>query len=393
MKTGASQPCRDVEATGTTFPVADVAATRRPLPEAPYRRAVERRLNAGRLTRRRLTWTAGDSLPSAPRLVARIFGHPFLAALHLAYARHHPIAISPDAVWMLLCQGVAQHLQVHSEQLRSLVVLHPGRLTLEVQVDRGTVNASWADVLDRVMSQMREHIGPRLGPFLPSFSTTGPAERAAAETVLLGSVDKYFGARLTAYGCGIPAITLEGSAADWNQILTRIDGFAHLGLDWWLGPMRSILSEFTAASSGEASRPFWTSMYRMGGGDGPCSADGTWSGWIGLFFPYLNDQTGSATRRNPWIVDGGLLLDPGASRLRDRDIPSGLARASLGWVERGPAGELLRQLEVDLFGGFVGVSQQRPTLRLRPEIGWAVGTGSIPAYGATSSDGPPSPNA
>ena len=48
------------------------------------------------------------------------------------------------------------------------------------------------------------------------------------------------------------------------------------------------------------------------------------------------------------------------------DFPSGLARAPFAW------NYLRREYPMEFLGGFVGVRQDPETLRLRPEIGWAV---------------------
>ena len=36
--------------------------------------------------------------------------HGLLRAVHLAYALHHPLALSPDAIWLSIAQGFAAHL-------------------------------------------------------------------------------------------------------------------------------------------------------------------------------------------------------------------------------------------------------------------------------------------
>ena len=45
--------------------------------------------------------------------------HPLLAATHLAFAEHRPLVLSPDAVWLTIAQGVAQHVRLHAHELRS----------------------------------------------------------------------------------------------------------------------------------------------------------------------------------------------------------------------------------------------------------------------------------
>jgi hypothetical protein len=47
-------------------------------------------------------------------------------------------------------------------------------------------------------------------------------------------------------------------------------------------------------------------------------------------------------------------------------LPGGLARVPFEWRYHGDT------YAMEFLGGFVGVRQERETLRLRPEIGWAV---------------------
>jgi len=34
--------------------------------------------------------------------------HPLLGAVHVAFAEHRPLVLSPDALWLTILQGVAQ---------------------------------------------------------------------------------------------------------------------------------------------------------------------------------------------------------------------------------------------------------------------------------------------
>ena len=38
-----------------------------------------------------------------------------MAAVALAFAQHRPLVLSPDAVWLTIAQGVAQHVRLHAE--------------------------------------------------------------------------------------------------------------------------------------------------------------------------------------------------------------------------------------------------------------------------------------
>lgn len=120
-------------------------------------------------------------------------------------------------------------------------------------------------------------------------------------------------------------------------------------------------------------RDFWESIYKydsFSGGDAV-------TGWIAAFFPYLKDDTGSPTIKNMDVAEGGAALQRlligewDTSKLFDGIEPqnfpsSGMSRAPFTWEYH------WRRYQMELLGGFVGVSQDSKTFTVRPEIGWVV---------------------
>ena len=44
--------------------------------------------------------------------------HPFVRAVELAYAEHHPLTLSPDMFWLVIAQGFANHVNDDPEKMR-----------------------------------------------------------------------------------------------------------------------------------------------------------------------------------------------------------------------------------------------------------------------------------
>jgi hypothetical protein len=225
---------------------------------------------------------------------------------------HRPLSLSPDAIWLLICQGVANHINANAEVLRTRFVYHEGKVQIGVRRDdfvKGSPENPWAEAIEEFTQKVREHIGSAFDLFQPTFTTTGPVERAVAGVVLLDAMQSYFTYDMDTF-CGIPAITLEGTPEDWQSIADRAEQFGSLDLEWWLESLREILHQFVAAARGVVDRQFWQSLYKYHDESGGPMI----TGWISTLFPYLRDsRTGLATNRNP-----NLSLD--SQRLEDIDL-------------------------------------------------------------------------
>jgi len=152
-------------------------------------------------------------------VVKHVHYHPLLAAVHNAFNTHRPLVLSPDAVWLTIAQGVAHHMTIHGEHLRSRFVSHQGKLDLVFEC-RGWVEGSpenpWAEAFDSWATQIRNHVGPRIHDNLVcDFTTTSPVERAASQVVMMDIFERYFHYRAVGI-CGIPTVTLEGTTEDWQ---------------------------------------------------------------------------------------------------------------------------------------------------------------------------------
>ena len=357
--------------------VANVSLATAALPAVPYKVAVEALLTKPPSRRwpgdSQQTVTAIDVPIEAcsryhGQLLADVGFHPVLAAIHWAFQSHRPLVLSPDMLWLLVAQGLANHVNANAEELRPMFVEHSGKVLIVVQRDdfiKGSPENPWAEVLGEFSGQVRNHIGATTHDlFLPKFSTTGAAERAATEVVLLDAMQSFFAYECCSL-CGIPQIVLEGTPDDWAVLAERARGIRQFGMGWWADALEPVLDEFVAASRGRAHVPHWHSIYKIDGGSGGPYING----WVTALFPYLRDwETGLASSKNPWLGAGGQRpRDPRRpSGLTQESFPSGLARAPFVW------NCVSASYEMEFLGGFVGVGQEADTLRLRPEIGWAV---------------------
>lgn len=377
-----------------TFAVSDVKRATRPLPEVSYADGLAATIGQD-----------GGVIEAYSRhtkpLVSpgREPAHTFLYAVNLAYDEHRPLVLSPDMIWLLVAQGVAQHINASNEALRSRFVAHTGKAKITVQRDefvRGFAGNDWEGVFAEFSEQIRAHIGEQgYRLIVRPFSTTGTVEQAAFEVTLMDAFRKYFDYDVVTF-CGIPEITLEGTPEDWRSVRAGAAALAEYDLHWWTQHLLPVLDRFVAASEGNVDRSFWRNFYKVDNTSGGPYINGH----VVNLFPYL------AAPPRPRIVRKRVTrprvrfrLSPDTARegfdeaTVGRDKPS--RNRYLGWepTELEDAGFsgitsgflppalsvapfLWRYwdetLPMEFVAGFVGVAQNTDTLALRPEIGWGV---------------------
>ncbi len=298
--------------------------------------------------------------------------HPVLGAVGRAFADHRPLVLSPDAIWLTIAQGLAQHIRLHAEELRTLLVEHTGRtrLTATIHEPVPTDAQSWARIV--------EQLATMLDPTLPGcdFSTSTDVERTASRIVLLDAYSPYYSFWLRAV-CGIPEITLTGTVEDWQRIRSRIDEFDRFGLRSWAVSLRGILDHFVRAAESRADTEFWQRIYN------PKDAYGgeQITGWITRLYPYLRG-TGRADQPNPmldlplgepsgWTDDNHRWY--GGPGIRSNDVPDALSTVGIHVVS-----EPDRSVgTAALHAGLVAVAQDREG-RLIPTVGWHLTGAGVP---------------
>ncbi|WP_309742771.1 DUF4419 domain-containing protein, partial [Chamaesiphon sp. OTE_20_metabat_361] len=239
------------------------------------------------------------------------------------------------------------HFVKHQDKVKIVVV--------DNDLVKGKQTNDWTKIFTEFSTSIRQHIGSETHDLLvPTFSTTGVVEKAASEIVLLEAMQSYFELEVDTL-CGIPQIQLEGTIADWQQLLERTAQIDRFQLEWWVDALIPILEQFILTAQGKPDRDFWRSMYKYNDDSG----DAIVSGWITRFFPYLNNE-----RSMPVSILKQQFYQN--KEIQISSFTSGLAKAPFVWKY------LDRNYSMEFIGGFVGVKQDRNSLFLRPEIGWIV---------------------
>lgn len=344
-----------------TFQVDDVTPAAAALPTRPLRELFPEALVLG-----------GD--PELP-MVEPNGVHPLLGAVGRAFADHRPLVLSPDAVWLTIAQGIAQHIRLHAEELRPLLVRHAGRKRLEVTLDGmlpDTADA-WRAAVEswsKLLAAETDHTDL----FECDFTTSTETDRIAGRVVLLEAYSPYYAVWMT-HVCGIPSITLTGTVADWHAIRARVGQLGAFGLGNWARSLEPIADHFVRAASGDIDTVFWQRIYS------PADAYGgrVITGWIARLYPYL--MAGGMPERPNTLLDlpigeprdipgrGGRYFGPG---VRSSEIPARLSKVIVNINDR-ITGE---NRMLALHAGLIGCTQHDDGT-LRPIAGWQLTPATI----------------
>ncbi|MEU8804220.1 DUF4419 domain-containing protein [Spirillospora sp. NPDC048819] len=302
--------------------------------------------------------------------------HPLLSAVGRAFGEHRPLVLSPDAVWLTIMQGLAQHVRLRAEELRPRLVGHAGRKRLTVVVDGAMPQDadSWRDAVESFSKLLLSETA-NADEFGCDFSTSTDVERMAGRVVLLDVYSPYFAVWMI-YVCGIPSITLTGTVEDWQKIRDRVDTIATYGLETWCRSLAAIADQCVQAAKGEVCTEFWRRIYN------PIDAYGgeVITGWAARLYPYLIGG-GEAAEPNPLLelpIDeprnaatdpNGFYLGPG---IRSDRVPATLSRVRVNVNDR--AGRVNRALA--LHAGLTSVAQDHDGA-LRPLGGWYLAPATV----------------
>ncbi len=339
-----------------TFDLCDVEHAKTLLREIPYQQAIEHRLRS-----------PVEACSKREGSLIHCYMHPFVSAVHSAFSDHRPLIISPDHIWLLIAQGFAMHVRANAEKMRHLFVEHEGKKRLTItrsDMWKGQIDAPWDEVIAAFGKQIQRNVLTDIYTLLtPQFSTTTPIEKTAFEVVLMDTVQDFFEYWVSL--CGIPAITLEGSPNDWRMIQECTRQFAQYELGWWVKLLDPILTEFIQTSEGNINKTFWESFYKEKNRSGGPFI----TGWLVKFFPYVKnvDNTGNdekltyaVNRYLDYIPTGEL------NSFTANQAGTGFSHVPFKWDQG------VVTYEMEFVAGFIGMTQDKESKALRPEIGWAV---------------------
>ena len=118
------------------------------------------------------------------RKVAHMAGrNPFVSAVHLAFAEHLPLRISPDLIFLIIIQGMSAHIAQDPESHRAALVFHEGTQELMfIKPTGGPAQADWGAAVASFASTIAASVPSEAikAMMQTKFSTTGPNRSCCA---------------------------------------------------------------------------------------------------------------------------------------------------------------------------------------------------------------------
>lgn len=297
-----------------------------------------------------------------------------IATIHTCYDQHRPLLLSPDAIWLTICQAVSIHINKHFEQYKGKLFKNAAPVELRFRDDSLEYKSkSWVNIIKLLSKQTQEYTRSDYYTFfVPKFSTTDNINTVAYQITMLECFRKAF-VYIADSGCGIPNISLSGEKKDWETILHQLDKLSDLGLSEWGENIKPIIQEFINVYDGKIDKEFWQRIYKTAS-----EYNATYiSGWIIKFFPYLK-STGELAKTddkkdvsvykeeiklNPFWQGEKYLL----SNLQTSDFPSGIAKIDIIWNNHFRGQTKI----IQAFSGFFAIKQYKDRT-LEPFISWAI---------------------
>mmetsp|Transcript_36154 Transcript_36154/g.81830 ORF Transcript_36154/g.81830 Transcript_36154/m.81830 type:complete len:391 (-) Transcript_36154:188-1360(-) len=210
-----------------------------------------------------------------------------------AYNSHHELVLRPDDVWLAIMIQFGFYVNAHAEDLRDRFVDFQGKRTLVVHMAGTLHTADYAEFARRMVDEnIVENIkDPSLVEWLlPAFSTTTVHDRVVAAVSVMSTLQSYF-EFVCCLMCGIPKVTLLGTAEDWQALRGKVDKLLDYNLkddhmSSWHKLLVPVLDNFVASAMGKPNLAFWDVVCsHLGGGSGPRYL----SGWVTVFAVFNKD--------------------------------------------------------------------------------------------------------
>ena len=227
-----------------------------------------------------------------------------LQGFYSTYENHLPIRLTPDIIWLLIIQGFANHVNYNSEELREKFVNFEGKKKLQIIISKyhsykQMKSSDYETLFENLTEEIKSYTGEELINTINfNFSTSDKITKVVGYASIMSSMKKYFEFEGYCHSCNYPYIILEGTLADWENILKKTKELSKYNLQKWVESLEPVLLKIIETKKGKIDKKFWKEIIYPDKIDEKIEietykyktiqVDGI-NGWLLLFFPYFNN--------------------------------------------------------------------------------------------------------
>lgn len=306
--------------------------------------------------------------------VSGLRGHPILEGYYQSYAKHIPVTVSPDILWMLIVQGFSRHIDQNAEKLRNKFVDFDGQKTLIVNGDEWTIEEitreGWESTFAAFVELIKRNAGDSMIKIItPTFSTTTPTIQVSSQIAIMSCFKNYFKYIRLYGGCGFPYINLQGTLKDYEELKSKVEKLKGFDIDDWIMELIIIIDKIIETKKGKIDIDFWKNMIKNKEtmeprGSGALTKVENIDGWLLNFYPYYKvDDVFKKCEKLVRKTDFNKPLD--VKNLEN--IPEEMVEVPLIMHHKITG----KDTELTVKTGFLGMIQEKNGLA-KPEIGWFI---------------------
>ena len=306
--------------------------------------------------------------------VSGLQGHPILEGYYQSYAKHIPVTVSPDILWMLIVQGFSRHIDQNAEKLRNKFVDFDGQKTLIVNGDEWTIEEitreGWESTFAAFVELIKRNAGDSMIKIItPTFSTTTPTIQVSSQIAIMSCFKNYFKYIRLYGGCGFPYINLQGTLKDYEELKSKVEKLKGFDIDDWIMELIIIIDKIIETKKGKIDIDFWKNMIKNKEtieprGSGALTKVENIDGWLLNFYPYYKvDDVFEKCEKLVRKTDFNKPLDVKNLNL----IPEEMVEVPLTMHHKITG----KDTELTIKTGFLGMIQEKNGLA-KPEIGWFI---------------------
>ena len=329
--------------------------------------------NAKALSMEKKIYHCSSKLDEA-NYISGLRGHPILEGYYQCYAKHIPVTVSPDILWMLIVQGFLRHIDQNPEKLRNKFVDFDGQKTLNVDGGELTIEEitreGWESTFSAFVELIKKNAGDSMVKIItPTFSTTTPTIQVSSQIALILCFKNYFKYIRLYGGCGFPYINLQGTLNDYEELKSKVEKLKGYDIDDWIDELIIIIDKIIETKKGKVDVDFWKNMIKNKEtteprGSGESTKVEYIDGWLLNFYPYYKvddffDKCEKLVRKKYFNKP----LD--VKQLKN--IPEEMVEVPLIMHHKVTG----KDTELTIKTGFLGMIQEKNGLA-KPEIGWFI---------------------